>query len=332
METPKLTVVVFSVFAMVLTTSYVQPAYAASHAAKRRHTSHTQSGLIDTTKNGQGTYTVTKTRNCSSTTVTKTEDFANGTTITSTNVITKDPNGAKTMDITTNYGNGKVTNMDETVSSKGAITGTYTQANGKVDAVSGEKEKTSYGYVTDLTLTNAKGQTESIDTELLKSSDASAWVVSGTSFNGKAINGAGLQTTNTAPNTNTVDTTVNGRGTYATYESNGTIYTGRTFENNASLAASNTITNNPNGTTSYDRVNDSVSPTGVQSSSNVQTTYSSNGNGSDNITGTFTQSNGHNGTVAGSDSVTNYGYSNNLTYTDQNGLTKIQPNQYPGGW
>ena len=39
--------------------------------------------------------------------------------------------------------------------------------------------------------------------------------------------------------------------------------------------------------------------------------------------GTFTQSNGHNGTVTGSDSKTNYGYSNSVTYTDQNGLTRF---------
>ena len=111
-------------------------------------------------------------------------------------------------------------------------------------------------------------------------------------------------------------------GTYAMYASNGTIYSGRTFQDNASSIGSNTITSNPDGTTSYNRMNTSISPTGVQGSSDVQTTYTSNGIGSDNITGTFSQSNGHNGTVTGSDSVTNYGYTNNLAYTDQNGLTK----------
>ena len=90
--------------------------------------------------------------------------FANGNIITSTDEITNNPNGSKTTDIVTNLGNGKTTTTDETVSGKnGAITGTIIQANGSVDQVTGAKDKTSYGSDTVLTLTNAKGQTESLN-------------------------------------------------------------------------------------------------------------------------------------------------------------------------
>ena len=211
METSKLSVAVFSILAMVLMTSYGDTANAATHrTVNHASKSHTQTGLIDTTKNGVGTYKVTKVKDCNGIVITKTSTFANGNTVTTTDDIIKNANGSKTMDITTNWGNGKTVNTDETITANGSITGTITQANGKVDQVTGTKDKTSYGTDTVLMLTNAKGQTENINSESLKSSDAVANVVTGTGFNGQAINNASLQTTNTAPKSNTVDTTVDG--------------------------------------------------------------------------------------------------------------------------
>ena len=336
MKTSRSIVVAVNVVAMLFMVSYPGGAFAApTHHSKSKPKvkgtaqikgkaltqSHSQSGLVDSTKNGLGDYTVTRTTIPDGVVLTRITDYANGTLVTSTDVITNNANGSKTSDITTNT-NGKTTITDETIAANGAITGTIVQANGKVDEVSGDKVKTAYGSDTTLTLTNANGKTETLNDETLKISDAVANVWTGVGFNGSAINNASVQTTNTAPNTNAVDTTVNGGGSYTEGLTNGTLNQIRTFANGATSSSSNTITNNANGTTSFNQVGTSVTSTGVQSASDLQTTYTSTGNGANSIAGTFTQSNDHNGTVAGTESQTNYGFTTALTYTDQNGLTK----------
>ena len=338
MKKTYITSLTLTALALVLAAPGVASAKAVTHtatvAAKTtvvapKTIDKTTTGAIDTTANGQGTYTTTVTGTAKDKLVVTTDKFANGNTYTyDTTYITR-ANGNIVVNQIADAPNGKVTATDD-VYVKTATAGDYTvkgveiQANGQVDKISGTKDTTSYGTATDLTLSSG-GKKETVDTESLTASDARASVTTGTNFNGGTISGASLSTTNTAPTTNAVTTTVDGAGTYAYSKAsnNGqtTVVDNRTFGNGATQNFSSDASTSGNQTT-HNVSSSYVSSTGASSSSSASETYTNNGNGTASIAGTFSQSNGHDGTVTGTDTKTSYGSNTQLTYTDQNGAQK----------
>jgi hypothetical protein len=324
-----------SALALIIAAPNLAAAKSPTHVA---HTiDRTKSGQIDTTKNGMGTYTTTVTGTKNDKIVTTTYDFDGKThTTTSNDVTTVNANGSLTHDDTITLGNGKTVNRDMTLTNTGTtgdytVTGTVTQANGKVDIVSGSKDATIYGTNTALTYTNSADKTKTVDDEMLKSGDAIANVVTGTGFKGQTISYASLRITGAPQTTDAVDTTVDGQGsmTVSSNTVNGT--TTRTADRNFADGATNQYTTattvNGNGTTTVDGSTSYVSANGQASSSSFAETETSNGNNGYNIAGTFSQSNGYGGTLAGNNSHTNYGNVTDTTYAASNGAIKTAQTQ-----
>jgi len=155
---------------------------------------------------------------------------------------------------------------------------------------------------------------------------AKAAVVTGTNFNGQAINNAVLYVSNPAPALHVIDTTGDGIG----YYSNGSSTTNgvttsegtRTFADGASSTSSTTKTVDSSTTSTIDGTSSSITSKGALSTGSSTETLTNNGGGDTSYNGTFTQSNGYYGTYAGSTDKTDYGYSSSATYTDPNGPTK----------
>ncbi len=297
----------------------------------------TTKGTIDTAANGDGTYTKTVMGTANDKVVTTTDTFADGVTVTSksTDLTIKNSNGSTSYD-DTSTSNGKVTTSDETYTATGVkgdytVTGVVVQANGQVDNVSGTSDKTSYGTDNNFTLTNSSDKTETLNTETLVDGNVVANVQTGTGFNGKAIDNVSLYTSGPMPTTPSVDTTPNGLGSYATGSNivNGvkTVYSDRMFPNGAASASSDVITSNANGSTTYAQSTNAIASNGAISSSGSNETYTPNASGGDSISGTFTQSNGYNGTVTGSEVKTGYGNDISLTYKDQSNVTRVADTQ-----
>jgi hypothetical protein len=236
--------------------------------------------------------------------------------------------------MTTDMPDGKVINTSKTLTTTAGtvpgdhnISGIVTRSNGTVDQISGTKDATLYGFDSHYTLTNPGGKTETFNSETLRASDAVAHIDTGTNFKGKAVSGAQLMTTNSAPpHTNAVDTTANGLGSY-TYSAsqNGNVTTtdiNRTFSDGVSSSITKVATANSDGSTTYnDTVNRTNAMGGTSTSSTVET-YAHNGSGGQTISGSFTQANGETGTLAGTSAPTSYGNLTNLTYTNQSAATK----------
>jgi len=303
-----------------------------SQAAKKPagETIKHKTGEIDSTVYGEGTWSETITKDGGVKTIDKTITYADGQDFTLVDTRTKDGNHTVTNDSTwTNDTTNKVTTTDENIVHNGngtaTITGTRTQADGSVDTLSGTRDKEIYGSLTDLTLTNVGGQVETLDTERMTADHGNVVgrVVTGTNFNGQAIDRATLSETDTKKKLpNDVTTTVNGTGIYSegsgTVNGTTTINQDRVFANGAGSGSSVSYT--PNGDGSYDvsRSANSVNANGQAYSSTFDGTLAANGA----VSGNFTQSNGHEGTVDGQLTKTNYGSTNAATYTDQNGATK----------
>jgi hypothetical protein len=233
---------------------------------------------------------------------------------------------------------GKTSTVDTTVTATGTagdydVTSTITNSKGVVNTLTGTRDTvaTNYGKDTTVSMTNSAGASESLNVEKLKTGDASATVVTGTGFKGQAVDFASLRTKNGVSSGNDVDTTVDGQGSYtASKNVNGDMTTydsSRSFTDGAKTASTTTVTQNGNGTSTYDSANSYTSSGGTTSTSSSIETYTPNSNG-DMIQGSFNQSTGgYYGSVNGSYTNANYGHDTNLTYTNQDGATRMANTQ-----
>jgi hypothetical protein len=163
---------------------------------------------VDTTVDGQGTFTV----NSSSTngTVTRVADrtFQDGATDENSTATTVNANGTTTVNAsnsaTTETGQRYSSASSETYTPNGnnneSISGTFSQSNGYAGTLSGSDTKTNYGSVTNLSYVDPNGSSKTAQTAQLVVGNAVLNINTATTFAGKANDSVGLITT--ASNTN----------------------------------------------------------------------------------------------------------------------------------
>jgi hypothetical protein len=160
-------------------------------------TGNTSTGSVSSSKDGDGTFSLTMSKVGGQKTVEKNVSFANGTTRSSERTVTINQDGSKT--ITKTNANGKtstiqeseVRNDDGTIS----LAKQVTKADGSVTQVSGTITKTDGETDRSLTLTNAQGQTETVDSQTTQTGNITMHSRTGTGYNGNPIDNSSTWTT-----------------------------------------------------------------------------------------------------------------------------------------
>lgn len=160
-------------------------------------TGSTTSGSVSSSKDGDGTFSVTMSKVGGQKTVDKSISFANGTTRSTERTVTINQDGSKT--ITKTHANGKtsttqeseVKNDDGTIS----LTKQVTKADGSVTQVSGTITKSNGETDRSMTLTNAQGQTETVSSQTTHTGNITMHSRTGTGYNGNAIDNSSTWTT-----------------------------------------------------------------------------------------------------------------------------------------
>lgn len=160
-------------------------------------TGNTTAGSVSSSKDGDGTFSVTMSKVGGQKTVEKNVSFANGTTKSTERTVTVNQDGSKT--ITRTNANGKtstiqeseVKNDDGTIS----LSKQVTKANGSVTQVSGTITKTDGETDKSMTLTNAQGQTETVDSQTTRTGNIAMHSRNGTGYNGNTIDSSSTWTT-----------------------------------------------------------------------------------------------------------------------------------------
>ncbi len=176
--------------------SSATPASAdASDNSGKQHKDKTTDYKIDTTGNGKGKEVKTVSYDANGDkVVTVTKDFKDGVVKSDTRTIDKQKaaDGTVTKDITrVNDLTGNTRTTDETISKNAdgskSVAGTVTNNNGKVMQLDGTITKSDGVRTYDRTLTKANGKVETKDTQVLKEGDTKVRTTTGTDFKGNQI-------------------------------------------------------------------------------------------------------------------------------------------------
>ena len=318
------------------------PVAVSTSSASSAATTTTSGSVVSETNgvsaNGPGTWTKTVTSPVAGqSTIVTTTNYSDGVQVVDNDMInTNSSTGVVIYDhtITTTSSAGTQTTYKiivDTPEANGVIgvSEEITNAQGKQYMLTGTKTitKTNYGTDTVLNLTNEKGQTEQLKIAHFTAGDAASTEVSGTDFQGHAYNRDTLWTFNGATQSNALDNSINGHGTYTFSASNPvpsqTVFNiDRTFTNGATSNTTRTFTSEGNGATNINTVTNLTGVDGKTFSSTTDLNYVVTGAGTQSITGTFGQSNGHYGSETGTNDATNYGFLQSTSQTDQNGVVK----------
>jgi len=270
-------------------------------------------------------------------TVTVTTSYTSGVQVTDTDLITKNASTGVTTDdhtttTTTKTGSRTTTNDDTYTPEANGVVGiveVVTNAQGQTATYTGWEttSTTSYGSKTDETLTNPAGQRETFTIERFTTGDATATEEFGTNFQGHAFTSATLKTYNGVAKTNTVDSSVDGHGKYTFSETKPitglvVVNVDKTFKDGTVVKSTKTIATDGAGNTDVNQISYQKSADGKMSSSTTDLNYTSTGKGSETISGTFSQSNGHWGSAVGTVTKTKVSSTTDMTETDQNGVQK----------
>ena|ERR1700733_14891661 len=147
------------------------------------------SGSVSSSKDGDGTFETTMSKINGQKTIDKTVNFADGTTRSTERVVTVNQDGSRTISKTN--ANGKTSTIQESESRNTdgtiSLTKQVTKANGSVTQVAGTITKTNGETDRSLTLTNAQGQTETVDMQTKNTGNITMHSRTGTAYNGNAI-------------------------------------------------------------------------------------------------------------------------------------------------
>jgi hypothetical protein len=270
-------------------------------------------------------------------TVTVTTSYSGGVQITDTDLITKNSTtGVTTKDntitTTTNAGS-QTTTRDYRFTPEGngvvGIAEVVISAKGQKSTYTGSEttSTTSYGSETNVTLTNSADQTEHYTIERFSTGNATATETFGTTFDGKAFNTASLRTYTGVAKTNTLDSSTDGHGAYTFSESKplsdqAIVRLNKVFDDGVVVKNTKTITSDKAGNTNVSLVSNWESADGKTFTSTTDLNYTSTGNGGGDISGVFSQSNGHWGADGGTYTKTNFGTTSQTTETDEHGVRK----------
>jgi len=159
--------------------------------------SATRTGTVDSSKHGHGTFAMTFEEVNGLKTIDKTVTYADGTQRTKEMQIVVNDDGSKT--ITKTNAHGKVSTVQETktLNDDGSysITKAITNAKGKETDVSGTVSRSHGETDRAFTLTNADGQTETINRQRIKSGDVVTNSTTGTNWDGEDFSSQSTWTT-----------------------------------------------------------------------------------------------------------------------------------------
>jgi hypothetical protein len=152
---------------------------------------------VSSSKNGDGTFESTMSEVNGQKTTDRTVTFANGTTKSSERTVTINSDGSKTISKT--GANGKTKTIDETQTRNAdgsfSVSKEITNANGKTTDVSGTITRTDGGKDEQLTYTNAKGATKTVDDQTSHTGNITGHVRTGTGYSGNTISSSSTWTT-----------------------------------------------------------------------------------------------------------------------------------------
>lgn len=150
----------------------------------------TQSGTVLNTRGGASTFTRTIADQNGSRTTDAVFTLADGQKVTRDTTFTPTATGW-TRNVTTTLADGKTTTLQETGTKQAdgsvAISGTFTGQDGQTQSVAGTRHRQADATQTNLSFTNAAGQTRTQDTQSVASGDQVLRTVQGTSFGGVAF-------------------------------------------------------------------------------------------------------------------------------------------------
>lgn len=150
----------------------------------------TQSGTVVNSRGGASSFTRTITDQNGSRSTDAVFTLADGRMATRDTTLTPTATGW-TRTVTTTQAGGKTTTLQETGTKQAdgsmAISGTFTDASGQTQSVTGTRHRHGDAMQTDLTYTNAAGQRRTQDAQTVASGDQVLRSVTGTSFGGVAF-------------------------------------------------------------------------------------------------------------------------------------------------
>ncbi|MBV8978003.1 MAG: hypothetical protein JO261_09400 [Alphaproteobacteria bacterium] len=159
--------------------------------------SKTKSGTVQSSTDGDGSFTKTTSTVDGHKTVATTVTYADGKTVTHERSVTLNPDGSKTITVTNGNGKTKTITESETKNTDGSVSidKQVTKANGDVTNVSGTVMKVNGQTEKQLTLTNAKGQTETVDSTSSRTGNIVMHSRTGTGYDGHSIDKTSTWTT-----------------------------------------------------------------------------------------------------------------------------------------
>jgi hypothetical protein len=157
----------------------------------------TATGSVSSSKNGDGSFSVTMTKVGNQRMIDKNVSFANGTSRSSERTVTVNADGSKTISKTN--ANGKVSTIEESEVKNDdgtiSLSKQITKANGAMTQVSGTITKTNGETDRALTMTNSQNQTETIDMQATHTGNITMHSRTGTGYSGNTIDNTSTWTT-----------------------------------------------------------------------------------------------------------------------------------------
>jgi hypothetical protein len=283
---------------------------------------------------GVGSWTKVTTHNSATQETVTTVTSYSGVQVIDTNVITttaKTTTDDHTITTVTAAGSQTVKHDYTYTTAAGGVTDileVFTDAKGKVTTYTGSEttSTTSYGTETDVTLTNAQKQTEAYAVEHFTSGDSTSSETTGVNFSGQTFDSATLRTYNGVAETNTLDSSSDGKGSYTLTQSkpvSGQVVEqlDKSFSNGTTVDTTKITTADSGKSTNVSVITDKTVGTGKTTSSTSSVNVSSS-KGTSQATGSFSQSNGHWGTEVSSSAKTSFGSTTVSLESDQHGVVK----------
>jgi hypothetical protein len=173
---------------MTLNTAGIH-ALSSGGAVPGNDNSKTKTGTFDNAIHGEGTFSKTMQEVNGEKTVDKTITFANGKTRSVEKTIVTNDDGSKT--VTRTGKNGKTSTTTETATANADGTFTIskekTLADGSVVEISGTKSSMNGETDMHVVRTNADGQTETLDRQMIKDGHTKTYTTTGTGYDGNPI-------------------------------------------------------------------------------------------------------------------------------------------------
>lgn len=181
---------------MTLNTASIYALSNGTAAAAGNDNTKTKSGTYESSLHGEGTFSKTMEEVNGLKTIDKTITLGNGKTRSIETTIITNEDGSKTISHTKN-GKTTTTTESETTNADGtiSISKEKTKADGSVIEISGTKSSVKGETDSHIVRTNADGQTETLDRQMIKDGHTKTYTTTGTGYDGSEIDKESTWTT-----------------------------------------------------------------------------------------------------------------------------------------